>query len=137
LTSRTPQSLSSIFLVHIKSIRSDITSAGGALPFLGDFMQSENSSPHTTALFPLGRVLATPSAIRLLADYSIQPLQLLQRHCTGDWGKLDEHDVHQNRFALRAGLRIFSSYQLGDSHKIWIITEADRSSTTILLPEEY
>jgi len=61
----------------------------------------------------------------------------ISRHADGDWGDLDEHDRKANEYALEHGLRVLSAYTLGSGEKIWIITEADRSSTTILLPEEY
>jgi hypothetical protein len=100
-------------------------------------MQNEPSIPHVPPQFSLGQLLATPAALRLLTDHGIQYSTLLQRHSGGDWGDLDEHDRHQNHFAVRAGLRILSSYRVAESDKVWIITEADRSCTTILLPEEY
>jgi hypothetical protein len=99
--------------------------------------ESTNQSRPQQRLFPLGHLVATPGALAALAERGVQPVDLVHRHLTGDWGELDEHDVHENRFALRSGLRILSSYRLNDTTKVWIITEADRSSTTILLPEEY
>jgi hypothetical protein len=59
------------------------------------------------------------------------------RHLAGDWGELDEHDIRENEFSLEHGLRLLSAYRLSNGTKIWIITEADRSVTTFLLPEEY
>jgi hypothetical protein len=56
---------------------------------------------------------------------------------SGDWGELSDEDVKENEFSLKEGLRLLSAYQTGKGQKIWIITEADRSSTTILLPSEY
>lgn len=88
-------------------------------------------------LFPLGQIAVTPNALHTLQEHGVSPLSLLLRHQTGDWGVLDPTDRHQNQFAIRAGLRILSSYPLDDMNKIWIITEADRASTTILLPDEY
>ena len=85
---------------------------------------------------PLGRVLATPGALRALSEAGKDPLRLLLRHATGDWGELDAHDRRENQRSLRNGWRILSSYPIGNV-KIWVITEADRSSTTILLPSEY
>jgi hypothetical protein len=61
----------------------------------------------------------------------------LQRHNGGDWGELDEHDMRENQVSLQPGFRLLSAYALHSGVKIWIITEADRSSTTILLPCEY
>lgn len=85
---------------------------------------------------PLGRVVATPGAIKLLLEAGEEPFDYLARHATGDWGDLCEHDRRQNEVALREGARVFSSYETL-AGKVWIITEADRSITTILLPEEY
>jgi hypothetical protein len=89
-----------------------------------------------TAPLPLGRVVATPGALKLLAEGTEHPFDLLARHATGDWGELCAFDRRQNQIALRDGLRIFSSYDVL-AGRVWIITEADRSVTTILLPEEY
>lgn len=91
---------------------------------------------HTRFLFNLGQVVATPQALDLAQRTNIDPLQLLQRHHTGDWGDLDASDKETNQQALTNGLRILSSYQCGDE-KIWIITEGDRSATTILTPSDY
>lgn len=85
----------------------------------------------------LGQVGITPPALAVLQEVGVHPLLLLSRHYTGDWGALDPEDWAANDFALRTGdLRILSSYPVG-RHVVWIITEADRSSTCILLPEEY
>jgi hypothetical protein len=88
-------------------------------------------------LFPLGQVVATPGVVNALMEHGIPAGRLIYRHVTGDWGDLCEHDKHQNLFALRSGLRILSSYQISPTTKIWIITDADRASTTLLLPDEY
>lgn len=88
-------------------------------------------------MFVHGQVVATPGALDALIKHDIEPLELIRRHVTGDWGDLCAEDRHQNLFAIRSGLRIFSSYKIEGATKIWIITEADRSSTTLLLPEEY
>jgi hypothetical protein len=88
-------------------------------------------------LFALGKVVATPGALDTMTQLDIVPLALIHRHVTGDWGDLGAEDQQQNRLAIRSGLRIFSSYKISASVKIWIITEADRSSTTLLLPGEY
>ncbi len=100
-------------------------------------------------LFQLGQVVATPGALQLLKQFGVQPFALLARHQSGDWGNLDASDMRENSMALVHGHRIFSSYQLtrrgkaepdgasSVTEKVWIITEADRSSTTVLLPSEY
>ena len=87
-------------------------------------------------LFALGQIVATPGVLEALREAGHAPDELLRRHVSGDWGDLDEHDRKENVQALRNGSRILSAYHLPDGVKIWIITEADRSSTTLLLPEE-
>jgi hypothetical protein len=89
-----------------------------------------------TALLPLGRVVATPGALKLLMEAGGHPFYYLARHATGDWGDLCAFDRRQNEMALREGYRVLSSYPVG-RERVWIITEADRSITTVLLPEEY
>jgi hypothetical protein len=88
------------------------------------------------AELPLGRVVATPGALRLLSEMGEDPFGYIARHATGDWGDLCAFDRRQNEIALRDGYRVFSSYDVLTG-RVWIITEADRSVTTILLPEEY
>jgi hypothetical protein len=87
--------------------------------------------------FPLGQVVSTPGALDALARSSQDAWEFIGRHVTGDWGELDEHDRHENELSVQKGFRVLSAYHLADGTKIWIITEADRSATTILLPEEY
>jgi hypothetical protein len=89
-----------------------------------------------TAPLPLGRVLATPRALKLLTEARVHPFDFLARHAAGDWGELCAFDRRQNEIALRDGYRVLSSYDF-PAGRVWIITEADRSITTILLPEEY
>jgi hypothetical protein len=89
-----------------------------------------------TAPLPLGRVVATPRALELLMEAKAHPFDLLARHATGDWGALCAFDRRENEIALRDGYRVFSSYDVL-AERVWIITEADRSVTTILLPEDY
>jgi hypothetical protein len=89
-----------------------------------------------TAPLPLGRVVATPGALKLLSEASEDLFGCLARHATGDWGELCAFDRSQNEIALREGYRVLSSYNVSTG-RIWIITEADRSITTVLLPEEY
>ena len=88
-------------------------------------------------LFPLGRIVATPGALQALEASGEQPSVFLDRHVAGDWGELDDEDKRENDLSLRNGLRILSAYTTAAGEKIWIITEADRSATTLLLPEEY
>jgi hypothetical protein len=89
-----------------------------------------------TVPLPLGRVVATSGALKLLEVTGDHPFELLARHAAGDWGNLCAFDSRQNEIALRDGLRVLSSYEV-PAGRVWIITEADRSVTTILLPEEY
>jgi hypothetical protein len=90
-----------------------------------------------TPLFPLGEVVSTPGALEAMQAANVSPLALLHRHLRGDWGDLDKHDKQLNDLAIKDGSRIFSAYEITPSTKIWLITEADRSSTTYLLPSEY
>ena len=85
----------------------------------------------------LGQVLATPGAIRAFEEAGQTGLEFLTRHEAGDWGEVDSEDWQENELSVREGFRILSAYKLTTGVRIWIITEADRSATTILLPEEY
>jgi hypothetical protein len=88
--------------------------------------------------FRPGRVVATLGVHDLMERRELNPAPLLQRHLTGDWGDLSDNDRRQNDAALKSGQdRLFSSYQINDTLKIWIITEWDRGVTTLLLPSEY
>lgn len=88
-------------------------------------------------LFNLGRITITPGAAQSLQVAEHHPVQFLARHVTGDWGDLPEEDIEQNKFAIDRGLRVFSAYKLHTNSTIYVITEWDRSVTTLLLPEEY
>jgi hypothetical protein len=88
-------------------------------------------------MFALGTVVATPGALACLERWQTGVWPLLARHQTGDWGELSQEDMRENERAVATGLRVLSSYPLGNDERIWIITEADRSVTTLLLPEEY
>ena len=91
------------------------------------------------ARFPLvsGLIVATLGALEALEQSGNNGAALLRRHVTGDWGELDEHDRQENEFSVSRDLRILSAYTLSTGEKLWIITEADRSATTLLLPSEY
>jgi hypothetical protein len=80
---------------------------------------------------------ATPGAIEALSDAEQEAAEFLYRHQHGDWGNLGDEDKQENEFSVDKHLRIFSAYHLSDGTKLWIITEADRSVTTLLLPSEY
>lgn len=87
---------------------------------------------------PLGRVVATPGALAVLEDAGTEALDLLRRHVAGDWGEVPACDARENGRSVRNGWRILSSYPVREAgQRVWIITEADRSSTCILLPSEY
>lgn len=88
------------------------------------------------SLFPLGRTLATPGALGLLNKAGVSPGGLLDRHRRGDWGDVPEEDARANTEALASGARVLSAYRVVGDSKVWIITEADRSATTVLLPSE-
>ncbi|MDH6165559.1 hypothetical protein M2282_000687 [Variovorax boronicumulans] len=110
-------------------------------------------NPNSKPRFALGRVVATPGAIELMQRTETNPFALLGRHVTGDWGECDPEDAQTNEDALTHGSRVLSVYRLplraagekGDTQsqadltgdRIWVITEADRSVSTLLLPEEY
>lgn len=88
-------------------------------------------------LFPVGQVVATPGALAALAAAGQTPWALLQRHQAGDWGDIPPEDRQENEFSVQQGLRLLSAYTLTTGVKLWLLTEADRSYTTLLLPEEY
>ncbi len=90
------------------------------------------------ALFALGRVVATPGALEVLEETGADASYLLRRHAAGDWGEGPPEDARENRYSVEHGFRVLSSYSVGeDGGRLWIITEADRSSTCILRPDEY
>jgi hypothetical protein len=89
------------------------------------------------SLFPLGGLFATPGAIIAANDADDNLIIYVNRHAAGDWGDLSHEDMLANAAALSAGTRLLSVYHLKDERKVWVITEAGRSATTILLPEEY
>jgi len=85
----------------------------------------------------MGQLVATPGALKTLEQHGVLPLRLAARHCVGDHGDIGPDDIKANAAALRVGARILSSYRLTEGVRIWVITEADRSATTLLLPSEY
>jgi len=97
---------------------------------------------NASSLFPLGQIYATPGTLEIDTDYR---MQCLARHVRGDWGCVDKQDAKANDAAVKSGDRILSAYPIDDSkpckgfggNTLWIITEADRSVTTFLLPDEY
>jgi len=100
--------------------------------------------PHTNtnqetgvALFALGRTFITRGAIEALEIAGQTAIEFLHRHAAGDWGELPDEDVKENELSLEKGFRLLSRYQTTKGEWLWIITEADRHATTILLPSEY
>lgn len=106
----------------------------------------ELSTPSKPPRFPLGNIYCTPGALQAFQILQVNPLALLGRHISGDWGCVCAEDAQANEDALRDGARILSAYELTANSdttsnakpiKIWLITEADRSATTLLLTHEY
>ncbi len=94
-------------------------------------------TPNPKPRFELGQIVATPNAIQTLEAHNIQPQTLIDRHARGDWGELCPEDAQANDAALLQGDRLLSSYLITPDIKLWVITEADRSSTTLLMPADY
>lgn len=98
-------------------------------------------TPGTQPKFPLGQLVVTPGVVSMMTanpDFAKFCTDSLNRHRSGDWGDLSAEDKTENELALKSGdLRIFSVYEKEDLPTIWIITEADRSATTTLFPDEY
>ncbi len=88
-------------------------------------------------LFPLGLVVGTQGAVSALEKAEQGPQEFLDRHVRGDWGEVPEADKRENEYSLQYGFRIHSAYTTTAGDRIWVITEEDRSATTLLLPEEY
>jgi hypothetical protein len=96
-----------------------------------------NSLP-TVPLFSAGQIVSTQGALALLEQANKTPVEFLSRHLRGDWGDdLCQDDKTENEVSLKSGFRLLSSYRVTETEKLWIITEADRSVTTLLLPSEY
>ncbi|API73565.1 hypothetical protein [Ralstonia pseudosolanacearum] len=99
-------------------------------------MMETTSAPSPPRL-PLGHLLATPAASAALQAAGVSIFKLLNRHARGDWGDLSEEDHQQNNLAAMTGQRVLSSYLLSSGQKVWVVTEWDRSMTTVLLPDDY
>ncbi len=121
----------------------ELSSAEWGFPILQDeaFVPCRLSEVQATERgdrkFLLGQLVATPGAAEALTRNGQEPSEFLRRHWRGDWGELDQEDIAENEFSLAKGFRLLSRYALKDGTAIYIITEADRSATTILLPSEY
>ncbi len=100
-------------------------------------MPSHPERPIPHPLFELGQLVATPAALAVLTESNKEPLAYVHRHVCGDWSEMDLHDQQENALAVRDGHRILSAYTLRNGRKLWLITEWDRSVTTLLLPEDY
>ncbi len=119
---------------HALTINPRGTSPWGGSLFKGTAMATIHATVRPE--FNLGRCCITPGAQTLLEEQGVTPLSLLHRHVTGDWGDLSEEDKSANTNALAFGQRLLSCYELAGG-KVYVITEWDRSATTILLPSEY
>lgn len=94
-----------------------------------------STTPYPIAKFKLGKIASTPNALSQLTQEDI--LMGIRRHQAGDWGDVNEHDRQAKDLALIEGTRLWSVYHAANGVKFWIITEADRSASTVLLPEDY
>jgi hypothetical protein len=97
----------------------------------------ENHRAGARLCIPLGQIVATPGALELLDKHAINASDLLWRHQHGDWGDVPPDDAVENDRSACSGLRVLSSYPITKEERLWVITEADRSVTTLLLPSEY
>ena len=99
--------------------------------------ESKPKEEEKKPLFQLGKLVGTRSALDAMENAKQNPFELLVRHVTGDWGDLDDEDKKENELSVKEGFRILSAYKIETGVKVWVITEWDRSMTTILLPEDY
>lgn len=111
----------------------------GAIVNMSEHRERSPGQPEQRSgpLFPLGQLLATPGAVEVCEEAGTTPLVYIARHAGGDWGDLDPEDIMANDRALERGGRLFSAYNLPTTRRLWVITEADYSATTALLPSEY
>ena len=102
-------------------------------------MQTESNTNQrpTFARFLLGETYITPGAEEALMMAGQTGIEFLRRHMSGDFGELADEDAQENELSLQEGFRLLSAYRTAKGQKLWIITEADRTSTTVLLPDEY
>ena len=98
---------------------------------------SDCSASQLPPRFALGKVLGTPGVLHKMLESDTDAFGFLERHGRGDWGDMTQEDSDANNVALVEGGRLFSVYEFADGDKLWVITEADRSATTLLLPDEY
>lgn len=116
-----------------------ISSSPESPPEPDEPITTTSPAPASKVMFDPGRVVLTHSVQRLMEREGLDPTPYLRRHVSGDWGELPEEDWNSNQHALTSRERLFSSYAInaGDETRLWIITEADRSATTLLLPSDY
>lgn len=119
-----------------KSCCLGVVVSSGFYDFFGD-LEMKTKQTKESCLFRLGSVYFTPEAQEALRQADLAPSYLLELHATGDWGDLSQEDKAANDEAVKLGGRILSAYNLPDGDAVWIITEADRKKTTILLPDQY
>ena len=102
-------------------------------------MQTNSNTQRQTGItrFALGQTYITPGAEEALMIAGQTEIEFLRRHMSRDFGALADEDIQENELSLLEGSRVLSAYRTSAGQKLWIITEADRSSTTILLPSEY
>ena len=99
--------------------------------------QKDGRKQRSPYLLKLGKTVITPGALAEITKAEQTPFEFLELHIHGNWGELSQHDKKVNELALENGERVLSAYRTKKNVRIWVITEADRSSTCILLPEEY
>jgi hypothetical protein len=100
-------------------------------------MPFANAQNSRRSRLKLGQIVATPGALAALEEAYESPQEFLERHQSGDWGEVGAEDWKENELSVQKGFRVLSAYTLSTGKRIWIITEADRSATTLLLPDEY
>jgi len=102
-------------------------------------MQNNNTATKTQnkVLFDLGQTVMTIGAKEALQQANQTANEFLARHQNGDWGLVCEDDAKENELSVKEGFRILSAYKTSQGEKIWVISEANRESTTVLLPSEY
>ena len=98
---------------------------------------STSTQTGNSARFALGQTFITPGAEEALQIAGQTAIEFLRLHMSGQWGELSEEDVQENELSIKNGFRILSSYRTAKGQRLWLITEADRSATTLLLPSEY
>ena len=130
-----------LFIAKVKGNDVLFVKAAGTSPIAyklpTNFLNRLKREVRPRVLFELGTIYITPGAIEALKESNQNGTDFLKRHQNGDWGIVDKRDENENEISVTQGFRILSAYMTNKGEKLWIITEADRSSTTILLPSEY